>query len=81
MIVKVASYPLRPLEGKVTFIAPAVAEIQGERVVRVLTKIQNPEGILREGMSGYGEINAGKYSLAWLAARRVVRWVRVRFLI
>jgi HlyD family secretion protein len=80
-VVKVRSLPLHPFEGKVTFIAPAV-EVQGEkRFVRSVTVIENPDGMLHEGMSGYAEIDTGRSTLLRLMLRRIVRWVRVRFLI
>jgi multidrug efflux pump subunit AcrA (membrane-fusion protein) len=82
-VVKIQSYPLRPFSGKVDFIAPA-AERQlrnGEVVVRVQTVIDNREGLLHEGLTGYGEIETGRRPLVELALRRVVRWIRVRFLI
>lgn len=80
-VVKVRSLPLHPFHGNVTFIAPAV-ETQGDkRFVRTVTVIQNPDGMLHEGMSGYAEIDTGQSTVLRLALRRVVRWVRVRFLI
>lgn len=78
-VVKVESYPTRPFEGKVDFIAPIV---DGEdRHVRVVVEIENADGALKANMTGYGEVEAGKRSLLDLATRRVLRWIRVRFLI
>ena len=81
-VVKVESYPDRPFEGKVQFIAPAVAhdEDRSNRV-RVVVELDNAEGLLKQNMTGYGEIDGGKRSLLHLATRRLVRWIRVRFLI
>jgi putative peptide zinc metalloprotease protein len=78
-VVKVESYPTLPFEGKVDFIAPTV---DGEhRHLRVVVEIENEAGLLKANMTGYGEVEAGKRSLLDLATRRVLRWVRVRFLI
>lgn len=79
--VKVQSFPLHPFTGKVDFIGLTVEELRGERVVRVVTEVDNGSGLLREHMAGYGEINTGRTQLATLALRRLVRWIRLRFLI
>jgi multidrug resistance efflux pump len=79
-IVKVESYPGRPFEGKVDFIAPAADEGEGRRV-RVVVELDNKEGLLKSNMAGYGEVEAGDRSLLDLATRRITRWIRVRFLL
>jgi multidrug resistance efflux pump len=79
--VKVQSYPFHPFTGVVTFIASAVEERHEQRFLRVVTEIENSEGLLREQMSGYAEINTGKNRVLVLMFRRMFRWVRVRFLI
>jgi putative peptide zinc metalloprotease protein len=77
--VKVESYPTRPFTGKVSFIAPAV---DGEhRHLRVSVELDNEAGLLKANMTGYGEVEAGERSLLHLATRRVLRWIRVRFLL
>lgn len=78
-VVKVESYPTHRFEGKVDFIAPTV-EGDGKRV-RVVVELDNAEGLLKANMTGYGEIEVGDRSLIHLATRRVLRWIRVRFLI
>jgi putative peptide zinc metalloprotease protein len=80
VIVKVESYPSRPFEGKVDFIAPAVDEDKDRRV-RVVVELDNREGLLKANMSGYGEVEAGDRSLLELGTRRITRWIRVRFLL
>lgn len=77
--VKVESYPTHPFVGKVDFIAPTVDG--DDKRVRVVVELDNADGMLKANMTGYGEVEAGKRSLLDLATRRVVRWVRVRFLI
>ncbi|XXX72013.1 efflux RND transporter periplasmic adaptor subunit [Sorangium sp. So ce134] len=79
--VKVQSYPLMPFRGTVNFISKSVEERNGDQVIRVMTEVDNQDGRLLGKMTGYGEINTGDSSLLWLALRRAVRWVRLRFLI
>ena len=75
--VKVDSYPTHPFEGKVNFIAPSV---DGHRI-RVVVDLENSEGMLKANMTGYGEVEVGDRSVLNLVTRRLIRWVRVRFLI
>lgn len=79
--IKVMSHPLQPFQGEVEFIAPAVERVNGESIVRVTVTADNPEQLLREGMSGYGRISTGWTNVLWIFVRRVVRWIRVRFLV
>lgn len=81
VVVKVESYPLHPFEGKVGFIAPAVEARDKINVIRVETTLDNRDRMLRQDMTGYGEVECGKRSLLDLATRRLLRWIRVRFLL
>jgi HlyD family secretion protein len=81
VVVKVESYPRHPFKGKVDFIAPAVETRNKTNVVRVVAVLENSENLLRRDMTGYGEIEAGDRSLFNLATRRLMRWIRVRFLL
>jgi multidrug efflux pump subunit AcrA (membrane-fusion protein) len=78
-IVKVESYPTHRFEGKVGFIAPAV-DGDGKRV-RIVVELDNAAGLLKANMTGYGEVEAGDHSLLHLATRRILRWIRVRYLL
>ena len=78
-IVKVESYPTHPFEGKVDFIAPAVDG--DDKRVRVVVELDNAAGLLKANMTGYGEVETGKHSLLHLATRRILRWIRVRYLL
>ena len=78
-IVKVESYPTQPFEGKVDFIAPAVGG--DDKRVRVVVELDNAAGLLKANMTGYGEVETGKHSLLHLATRRILRWIRVRYLL
>jgi putative peptide zinc metalloprotease protein len=77
--VKVESHPTHPFEGKVAFISPAVDG--ADRRVRVIAELDNAKGLLKPNMTGYGEIESGDRPILHLATRRVIRWIRVRFLI
>jgi len=78
-IVKVESYPTHRFEGKVGFIAPAVEG--DDKRVRVVVELDNTAGLLKANMTGYGEVEAGDHSLLHLATRRILRWIRVRYLL
>jgi multidrug resistance efflux pump len=80
--VKVHAFPQQRFRGMVNFVsAAAEADASDGRVVRTVAQVDNHELLLREGMTGYAEINAGRRTVLSLAMRRVVRWIRVRFLI
>lgn len=79
--VKVEAYPTHPFDGKVDFIAPSVEKTDKGEAVRVIVKLDNHDGMLKEDMHGYGEIDCGKRSVLNLLTRRLLRWIRVRFLL
>jgi putative peptide zinc metalloprotease protein len=78
-LVKVESYPTHPFEGKVGFIAPAVEG--DDKRVRIVVELENSAGLLKSNMTGFGEVEAGKRSVLHLATRRILRWIRVRYLL
>jgi multidrug resistance efflux pump len=79
--VKVRSYPLDAFRGRIDFIAPAIVDDSGRRVLRVDARVDNASGQLQPRMTGYAEIDAGTQTVLGRVMRRAVRWVRVRFLI
>lgn len=84
-VVKVHAHPLHPFRGEVSLIGRAVEEKDGLRLVRVTTEVDNRvaerDGVLAEAMTGYGEVDTGTAPIAVLVTRRLVRWIRVRFLV
>jgi hypothetical protein len=42
-------------------------------------EISNPDGSLREGMTGKAKISGPRHSLAWEAGQATWRWVRSQF--
>jgi len=81
VVVKVESYPLQPFTGTVGFVAPAVELRDKANVVRVVATLDNRDRLLRQDMTGYGEVECARRSLLDLATRRLLRWIRVRFLL
>jgi putative peptide zinc metalloprotease protein len=74
---KVQSYPFLSFWGKVTKISQ-MADIGGQKKIFPVTcKIENPEHILKPGMTGYAKVFCGKRSLFTLLTRRIVRYFRV----
>jgi HlyD family secretion protein len=79
--VKVESYPGAAFTGTVQEIGEVVERKEGGDYVRVTTRLQNRDAMLKQDMNGWAEVDAGRRSLAYLATRRLVRWIHVRFLL
>ncbi|MGA2899333.1 MAG: efflux RND transporter periplasmic adaptor subunit [Candidatus Acidiferrales bacterium] len=91
--VKVLPFPYRTYSGHVDKILPAAAldhpVAQTERLTRlgqelanfvaVEMEIPNPDGSLREGMTGKAKISGPRHSLAWQTGQATWRWVRSQF--
>jgi len=88
--IMVVPFPLRTFPGAVERILPAAATDhpisqpqQLERLGQQLTNyfvvvmdFPNPDGTLREGMTGTAKIAAKRHSLIWQAGRGAWRWIR-----
>ena len=88
--VKVLPFPYRTYSGKVDAILPAAAldhpVTQTETLQRlgqnltnyfaVEVEFANPDGSLREGMTGTAKITGRRHSIAWQVARATWRWMR-----
>lgn len=86
--VKVVPFPYRTFSGRVDRIYPAsaldhpVTETENlERLGQKLTnffavdmEFSNPDGSLREGMTGTAKVSGKRSSLAWQASRSMWRW-------
>jgi putative peptide zinc metalloprotease protein len=91
--VKVLPFPYRTYSGHVDKILPAAAldhpvaqTVRLERLgqelanfVAVEMEIPNPDGSLREGMTGKAKINGARHSMAWQTGQAAWRWVRSQF--
>jgi len=42
----------------------------------LIVNVKNPDGLLREGMTGTAKIAASSHSLAWIMAHSSWRWLR-----
>jgi putative peptide zinc metalloprotease protein len=74
---KVQSYPFLSFWGKVTKISQ-MADLSGpKKIFPVTCKIENPDRLLKPGMTGYAKVFCGKRSLFTLLTRRIVRYFRV----
>jgi hypothetical protein len=87
---KVRPYPYRTYDGRVSQVLPAAApdrpvaqpqELQrlGQELTNyfaVVTVFPNPDGSLREGMTGTAKIAGRSRPLAWQVGRGAWRWLR-----
>jgi multidrug resistance efflux pump len=82
VVLKARAYPAERFEGTVTAIAPVALkpdEALDQKIIRVITKIDNAPLLLKSQMSGNAKIYAGTRSIAELMTRRLVRYLRVEF--
>ena len=76
---KVRSYPRRTFEGTVVRI-PETAEANSKQArFPVAVVVDNEDGILHDGMSGYAKIETGRTSIVSLVLRRLLSVIRVEF--
>jgi len=87
---KVTPYPYRTYGGRIERILPAAAADQpvsdpqklqrlGQELTNyfaVVVRFPNPDGSLKEGMTGTAKIAAGNSSLAWRVGRAGSHWLR-----
>jgi putative peptide zinc metalloprotease protein len=79
---KARSFPQKTFYGKVSAIAPMVSKPDDahlDRTIRVSTRLENPDQLLKAEMSGNAKIHCGERRLFSLITRRLVRYVRVEF--
>jgi len=82
VVLKAQAYPLCTFEGRVTSIAPIVAdpaEAQTERTVLVATQLDNRSLMLKPGMTGHAKIYCGERPIVDIVMRRLIRFIRVEF--
>ncbi|HUV31510.1 MAG TPA: HlyD family efflux transporter periplasmic adaptor subunit [Acidobacteriota bacterium] len=77
--VKVRSYPQRMFVGRVIRISEEAEAGSDKSYFPVSVVLDNDDGLLRSGMSGYAKIEVGRASLAGLAARKLTSLLRVEF--
>lgn len=76
---KVRSLPTMAFYGTVAAIAPAATRNSNRTVVVVTSEVDNPEMLLRPGMTGKAKIYCGKRRIIELLTRKIVRFIRVEF--
>ena len=78
---KARALPFKSFDAKVDRIAPAAVNANGEIQSKLVVycRINNPEGLLRSGMTGFGRIYRGNESIAAIAANRSMRYLRTEF--
>ena len=82
VVLKARAYPTESFEGTVTAIAPAAVrpdKALDQKIIRVITKIDNTSLLLKSQMSGNAKIYSDKRSITELMTRRLVRYLRVEF--
>lgn len=81
--VKVPNLPDERFDGQVEFVSP-VAERRGEppeHFIRVDLSVDNPRGLLKPQMTGYGEIRLGTSTVGRQVWDGVRRWLKYRFVL
>lgn len=76
------AYPGETFRGVVTEIAPATAlsdKASATRIVRVMTVIDNPDGLLKSQMTGLSKIESDHRPLAEVLGRSLLSPLRVEF--
>lgn len=78
---KTRSLPGRAFYGKVTAIAPVASMNDNHTVFIVTSEVENSDLVLRPGMTGKAKIYCGKRRIITLLTRKIVRFIRVEFLL
>jgi hypothetical protein len=77
--VKVRSFPSRTFKGTVVRIPEIGSEEESRIVFRVTVIVENADGLLRNGMSGYAKIVTGEASLLSIGFRKIYQNLKVEF--
>ena len=76
---KVRSYPSEVFQGKVTHVPLSAEVVDNNAIFAVSVVVDNEEGRLRNGMTGYAKIECGRSSLVRKIIRKIASNVRVEF--
>ncbi|MFH1372908.1 MAG: HlyD family efflux transporter periplasmic adaptor subunit [bacterium] len=76
---KLRSFPERTFTGRVVHIPGSAHTVDGSARFIVSIVVDNTDGLLCNGMSGYAKIEVGKSSMAGLIVRKLASVVRVEF--
>jgi hypothetical protein len=73
------SYPSMDFKGKIDWIGPVTQTIEGQQMVPMRVKLENPDGLLKPGMTGVSKIYCGQRLIIDLMTRRLHRWIKTDF--
>ncbi|MFQ6008413.1 MAG: HlyD family efflux transporter periplasmic adaptor subunit, partial [Candidatus Zixiibacteriota bacterium] len=76
---KVRSYPNRTFTGRIVHVPKGATQRNGDSYFLVSVVVDNTDGLLRSGMTGYAKIEIGKSSLVGLIMRKLASVIRVEF--
>ena len=76
---KVRSYPSEVFYGKVAHIPLSAEVVDNDAIFTVSVVVDNADGQLRNGMTGYAKIECGRSSLIRKIVRKIASNVRVEF--
>ncbi|HWR84164.1 MAG TPA: PqqD family peptide modification chaperone [Candidatus Deferrimicrobium sp.] len=77
--VKTRTYPGSTFTGEVVHVPKGAQEFNGRMSFLTSVLIDNPDGLLGKGMSGYAKIQVGQSSLIGLMWRKILSFIRVEF--
>jgi multidrug efflux pump subunit AcrA (membrane-fusion protein) len=77
--IKAKGFPSLSFYGRVTEIAQKADPGEKQNYVKVRSIIENPDGILRPGMTGRAKIYCRQSSPLRILIRRIVRSIRTEF--
>jgi putative peptide zinc metalloprotease protein len=77
--IKVRSFPQHVFYGKVVRIPEAATMVNDRLVFEVSVVLDNPNRVLRDGMTGYAKIDIGNSSIVKLLYRKFLSKIRVEF--
>jgi hypothetical protein len=75
---KIWSYPIDLVSGKVTRVDPVAVKTPYGKVVRVTIEVPNEQFLMKSGMTGYGKISVGYMPTIAAFTRWLVRFVTVQ---
>jgi multidrug resistance efflux pump len=73
------SIPELAFHGRVTEIAPEASRNDDHTVFVVTSEVDNPDAILRPGMTGNAKIYCGRRRIVYLWTRQIIKFIRVEF--
>jgi len=76
---RMLSFPLLNLKGRVDFIAPVAQTVGNQQMVVVRSELANEDLVLKSDMTGVAWIYCGERRIIELMSRRFIRWFRTEF--